>query len=59
LKTFKKNVCEYWGIDPEKFSDFYDENGDKIELDHMGGSNPSISKIIESVEKNEIKHKEL
>ena len=46
-KLFQRNVCDYWGIDMEKFSNFFDDNGDKVDLEVVGaGPNPSMSKIV-------------
>lgn len=59
FKSFHKSVCEYWGLDPSKYSEFYDDNGELIDFDAIGNDNPTLSKIIETLEKNEVKYKDL
>lgn len=42
-KSFKKVVCEHWGVPDNKF-DVYDANGEGIEI---SGTFNKIEKIIE------------
>jgi hypothetical protein len=43
-----KILCEFWGLDGKKFS-LYDENGEPLELETIGGANPPMNKIMETV----------